>query len=240
MTPLQQLDGTVIEYKLAPNMVVFSHGFGVRRDGRGMFAEICRNLPDGYGYVLFDYNEIDDENHTVRLGDFSEQTKRLNTILAWTFEQAGVQSISLVAHSMGCIVAALTQPADLRAVILLAPPTSIGERTRRHFTTKKGAEKQDDMWLVPRSDGTISIIPESLFDQYEQVDAMAALKTFAARHPYTLIAAGADEVLPDADYGSFAANENVQFVNIADATHDFEGDARPQLIEVVNTALHKK
>ncbi len=217
-------------------MVVFSHGFGVQRDGRGMFTDIAQALPEGFGYVLFDYYEIDEERHTVRIADFAEQIERLKKVLDWVKGQSGVEDVSLIAHSMGCIVTALTKPKSLRKLILLAPPTSIGERTRRHFTTKKGAEKHDDMWVVPRSDGTISIIPETLFGQYERVDAEKALLALADEQPYKLIVAGSDGVVTDADYRKLATHPSVQYVELADANHDFEGLSRPLLLdEISNT-----
>lgn len=239
MAEIRLLDGITVEYQLAPQMVVFSHGFGVRRDARGMFTEIARSLPDGYGYILFDYNEVDDENHTIRITDFAEQVVMLQKILAWTVAQNGVRSVSIVAHSMGCIVTALAGPQNTGELILLAPPTSIGERTRRHFTTKKDAEKHDGMWVVPRSDGTVSIIPETLFDQYEAVDAAAVLQELAALHPYTLVAAGADEVLTDAHYDALAANPRIDFINIANASHDFERGARQQLLDTIAQIFSK-
>jgi len=234
---VQLVDGITLEFMLAPNMVVFSHGFGVRRDGRGMFTQIAEALPEGVGYVLFDYNDIDDDNHTVRIMDLVEQTGRLQKVLAWTRDRPGVKSLSLVAHSMGCIVTALTQPTELAKVIFLAPPTSIGERTRKYFTTKKGAEKHDDMWVVPRNDGTVSVVPETFFDQYEQVDAMQVLLDFVAYQPLELVVAAADEVLQDADYEPFAGHPNVQLVNIAGASHDFAGNARNLLITTVDQEL---
>jgi pimeloyl-ACP methyl ester carboxylesterase len=233
---IQLFGGVTLEFELAPNMVVFSHGFGVRRDGRGMFTEIAQNLPKGYGYVLFDYYEVDEQQHTVRITDFAEQTERLKEVLEWTSAQKGVESVSLIAHSMGCIVAALAHLGSLDKLILLAPPTSIGERTRKHFTTKKGAEKHDDMWVVPCNDGTISIIPESLFDQYETVHAETALLELADERPYKLIVAGSDGVVTDADYSRLAQHSNVQYVELAKANHDFEGSARPLLLdEISNT-----
>lgn len=234
---IRQLDGMTIEFELAPRMVVFSHGFGVQRDGRGMFTEIARNLPEGFGYVLFDYYEVDEQHHTVRITDFAEQTDRLEKVLSWTSEQPEVKSVSLIAHSMGCIVTALACPQNLDKIILLAPPTSVGERTRKHFTTKKGAEKHDNMWVVPRSDGTISIIPESLFDQYETVDAQKALLVLAEEHPYKLIVAGADDVVTDADYTKLATHPSVQYLELPDANHDFEGKSRSLLLNEINSAL---
>lgn len=44
------------------HFVVFSHGFGVCKDDRGLFPDIISGLA-GVEPVLFDYNVIDDTAH---------------------------------------------------------------------------------------------------------------------------------------------------------------------------------
>ncbi len=36
------------EYKLGDRLVVFSHGFDVRRDSNGLFHDIAESLPEGF------------------------------------------------------------------------------------------------------------------------------------------------------------------------------------------------
>ena len=73
------LDGFELEYRLAPSMLVFSHGFGVRRDSRGMFTDIIQHLPEDFGYVLFDYDSS--ENGMTRATLTGEQIARLKRVI---------------------------------------------------------------------------------------------------------------------------------------------------------------
>lgn len=231
------LDGIKLEHKLAPHMVVFSHGFGVRRDSRGLFTDIARDLPEDFGYVLFDYYDYDEARSTVKITDFTAQIQRLRAILRWTQAQAGVQTVSVVAHSMGCVVAALARPVHLRHVIFLAPPLSIGERTRQYFTNKLGARHESGQWIVPRSDNTVSLMPDSLFAEFEATDAENAVLTYAAQQPLNLVIAAADEVLDDTDYQSLHGAAGITTETIAEAKHNFNDEARQPLITYINRGL---
>ena len=44
--------------------IIFSHGFGVKADARGMFPEIAAAFPD-YESIVFDYNEVLPNGDTV-------------------------------------------------------------------------------------------------------------------------------------------------------------------------------
>lgn len=229
---IQQIDGVTVEFILAPKVVVFSHGFGVRRDASGFFTELVANLPEGYGYVLFDYYQYPQDNITV-ISSFSEQVKILRTVLDWTRSQVGVDSVSIIAHSMGCIVTSLAQPSDIQKSIFLAPPTSIGENTRKYFTERPGAYQKDGFWYVPRRNGTVSKIPVVLFDEFETIDAARAINKYANKTSLLIIAAGADEVIKDFDTHSLTGVDESSLTIIDGANHNFEQPARPELIKIV-------
>lgn len=40
------------------NVLIFSHGFGVKRDSKGMFTQLAEMLKDKYLIVLFDYVDV--------------------------------------------------------------------------------------------------------------------------------------------------------------------------------------
>jgi len=230
-------DSITVEYELKPRMVVFSHGFGVKRDSRGMFTDIVRHLPEGFGYVLFDYYDIDEAHNSVRLTDFAEQVTRLQTVLEWTLKQPRVEDVGMIAHSMGCIVAALTAIRGLSHVVLLASPTSIGERTRKYFTSKEGAKKQGDTWIVPRKDDTTSLIPESLFDQFEAIDAEQSMLKYADTQPFMLVTASKDMAVKGAVYDRIRAKPGIQYIEILGADHNFSGPNRKPLLETITGYL---
>lgn len=234
---IEQLHGFTLEYRLAPSMVVFSHGFGVRRDARGMFTDIVTGLQDQIGYVLFEYNQ--DEAEGLRLTSLAEQTGRLKQVIDWTRQQPDVQRLAIVAHSKGCTVTALAQPDKLASAIMLAPPLHVGSSIRRRFTTRPGAVQHGSTWIVPRSDGTTSLIDENVLDELDTVDGEAVVLSYAQKQPVHLIAAGGDRVLPEQDYAKVAACPGATLDTVAGASHDFEKDARTPLVQLVTNYLRK-
>ena len=64
------------------HIVIFSHGFGVLKDSRGLFTELSDMLSNhGIQSVLFDYNEIRLETNEVVVKPFSEQAKILQNVI---------------------------------------------------------------------------------------------------------------------------------------------------------------
>lgn len=227
-----------VECVPARHIVVFSHGFGVGRDSRGMFTDIVKALPQGTGYVLFDYNDIDEAARTVRAASFSEQVARLQAVLAWVKQLPEVETVSLVGHSMGCLVIAELAPEDIAAIILLAPPTTpLGGYRRQRYTQRPQVKLIDGAWHVPRRDGTTTIIAETVFEEFEQVDAEGVLVKLALFRPFTLVIAEADEVLPDDDYTELIAMPAVTSYGVEGADHNFSGSSRPELLQLINRAL---
>lgn len=224
-----------MEHSFAQNMVVFSHGFGVEKDGGGLFTELVTKLPKNFGYVLFDYNDYDGESTTM--SDFTEQARRLSHVVRWVQQQRGVTGTHIIAHSMGCITAALAKPKINGHFIFLAPPLRIGENTRNYYTTKPGAKQDGNRWLIPAASGSTLIVPLSLIDEFEQINAGKKLLDFANTQRLTLVMAGKDEVLGDEDYTDLSNHLNIDFVSILEGDHSFKGKSRKKLISLVKRLL---
>ena len=223
-----------VEYKLAPHMVVFSHGFGVRYDSRGMFTEIAAALPSDIGYVLFDYNDIDEAHNLVHANGFSDQTRRLAAVLEWTKRQEGVKQVSLIGHSLGSLVIADLAPPEIHKMLLLVPPTtSLGGARRGRYTNKQGVQLVRGVWHIPRQDGTTTLISEAVFDELDKVDAEGELVKLGMLQPFTLIIAEADDVLLDDDYTELMVMDTITSLGVEGANHNFDGQARPELIKII-------
>lgn len=219
-----------VECRLAPTMVVFSHGFGVRRDSRGMFTDIVAALPAHVGYVLFDYDRPADGG--VRATYAVEQIERLRQVYTWAKQQPGVGHVGIIAHSRGCLIASLAQIHPLPMVIMLAPPLAQGH-ARQYFTQKAGTERHGDDWYVPRSDGTTTIIPEGVFEEFDTIQREKEFLEYAGLQSMLTVIAGADGVLGDQDYSQLASNANITLATVPGASHDFAGEARRELIRLV-------
>src|SRR5688500_4803226 len=114
--------------------IIFSHGFGVRADARGMFTEIAANFPE-YQCEMFDYNHIL-KNGDIEVAPLNDQAKKLQDIL-----NKQKDKVILIAHSQGCIVAGVVDLENVKKVILLAPPENVSmQRVINKLMKKPGAE----------------------------------------------------------------------------------------------------
>src|SRR6185369_13842555 len=103
-----------------PHVIVFSHGFGVRKEDRGLFTAIAKALPDAKS-VLFDYNPINEESNTLTAKPLNEQALKLRKVINSARAEFPGAIIDLVCHSQGCVVAGLVKPRGIRKVIMLTP-----------------------------------------------------------------------------------------------------------------------
>jgi pimeloyl-ACP methyl ester carboxylesterase len=225
-----------VEYELAPKMVVFSHDFATLRDGRGLLSDIASHLPHGYGYVLFDYYDTNDTGKTIQIKTFAEQLKRLSVIMVWLKGKSDVQQIDIVAHSLGCIVAAKLNPLGVRKLLMLAPPTVIADDLKQ-YTQDTGAEKRAGVWHIERADGVQVQIPDSFFSEIKHIDGDGELTELALLRDYTIVLPATDEVLPDADYTELITMPSVHAEAVDETDHYYEGRGRAKLLETVKNLL---
>lgn len=214
------------------NEIIFSHGFGVRKDSRGMFADIAESL-DGFDCDLFDYNELL-SGGDVRVRTLSEQAKILDEHIA----AAGEEGVTLICHSQGCIVASLADTSRVKKVILLAPPVEMSaERFMRKFGSREGVSRDDDGTLkIPRSDGSTTYIGADYIDELDAIEPLKGYRRLANEHDVTIIRATADNILGMTDLSTVT---NTRIIDI-EADHDFTGEARAELIRQVAQIVRKK
>jgi pimeloyl-ACP methyl ester carboxylesterase len=226
-----------LNYRLGKQVVVFSHGFGVRSDARGLFTDIVTALPKGWGYVLFDYDTFDDVTKRQQIVGFQKRLDILSAVLQWAETQNDVEKVHVVGHSIGALTIASLAPEKVSSLVLLAPPLSLGSRFVARFIKRPGAAHEADTWTIPRSDGTYTIIKDDSLAQLMNADAEGELSKLALFRPYTIILAGDDEVLPDEDYTALITMPSVNMFGIDKADHDFTGAARSDLVNTVLAQL---
>ena len=62
------------------HIILYSHGFGVRKDDRGLFTDIANSFTD-VDNILFNYNIYDVNQNSLRVSSFTQQSKILAKIL---------------------------------------------------------------------------------------------------------------------------------------------------------------
>lgn len=222
---------------MSKHTVIFSHGFGVRRDSRGMFTEIAAALQaEGIESVLFDYNLYDDQADTLTITPLSKQAEILNRMIldARTASPAGI--IDLIGHSQGTVAIGLARPEGVRKTLLLAPPATLNlEVMKEVFLSRPGAQTDfNGISYVPRRDGSTSLITPEYWEDLKQLNPIELFNNLPHDTEVSIINANQDEIILRADFSQLLPSIKVTGI---DADHDFTGPARPQLIQAISSEL---
>jgi predicted alpha/beta hydrolase len=89
-------------------IAIYSHGFGVKKDDRGLFTDIAVQLSE-FEHVMFNYNSFDEANNTMTVTPLDEQAEKLAKKIKVVKESNPDTPLYLICHSQGCIVAALAK-----------------------------------------------------------------------------------------------------------------------------------
>jgi hypothetical protein len=184
---------------------------------------------------MFDYNEINREAKEVTVKPFSEQTKILQSIIDKTVEENPNGIIDIIGHSQGSVMVAKAKLHGIRKVISMSPffHTDIHKVMERH---KKFPTSQIDFNGVSkrvRSDGTVSIVPASYWQERFATDVYELYNNLALSVNLTIIHAGEDQIMEEPDLLKIF---DAYIINIH-GNHDFKGDDRKKLISVIEDLL---
>lgn len=223
---------------MSKHYVIYSHGFGVRKDGRGLLTDIAATLPE-YEHIFFDYNDFDDTTNTLTARPLDQQAEMLRTQIATITSQDKEAVIDIIAHSQGCVVAALANPKHIRRVVFLAPPAQfLGLEKRDILVSRAGAKTtQDGTVYMPRRDGSTTIIKEDYWKSREGIRPIELYTELVKNTELIIVSATKDEILTSTDFTGLA--EGIQIVQL-EADHDFTGTYRPALLDTITDLLNNK
>ena len=213
------------------HIVVFSHGFGVRKDDRGLLSDIAASLPEA-GSVLFDYFEVDEDAKTLTIRLLSEQAKMLNRVITEVRRDHPEAIIDIIAHSQGTIVAALAKPAGIRKTILLAPVFDMGiERTVKRYGS---AIDLNGISKLPSVDGLTRLVPPEYWAGRATLKPFEEYNSFSKMTELIVIEAAEDEILSRVDLSPL--DPSIKTMTLP-GDHGFNGDARQGLKTTLKALL---
>lgn len=212
--------------------ILYSHGFGTRKDARGMFTDIAALFPERE-QIMFDYNEIIDE-HILRVPPLPAQVEILRKVVDEI--DMAERTTDLVTHSQGGVIAAMLCPKSIRKTIFIAPPPRFEpERFGAAFRDRPGAVLNfEGESRAPRKDGTISLIPASYWKSLREVDPSALYNQLARHTELVIITGNQDDVFSSNTFPGL--DRRVRIVSI-DGDHNFSGAYRQGLLDVVRREL---
>ncbi|MCW3005358.1 MAG: hypothetical protein JWQ20_4656 [Conexibacter sp.] len=213
--------------------IIFSHGFGVRADSKGLFTDLRAGLAPEYDGRLLDLNIVDDEANTITVPVLPEQAKTLQSAI----EGAGTE-VDVIAHSQGCLVASLL-PAGLkiRRIVLLAPPVKLESKLMETtYTDHPQTQTTPDGHLqIVRKNGDRIWMPPEYIAGIPEIDPVEWINRLATRYPVTLIRALDDELLDTLDDSGL---RNVTVIRQR-GDHDFDPPDRKDLIQTLKEVLKR-
>ena len=204
--------------------IVFSHGFGVRADSRGMFTEIATAFSQ-HRFIMFDYNQVLASGDT-NVDSLQAQAKKLQQVVN---EQS--DEIIILAHSQGCIITGLVDLKKVSKVILLAPPTDMSmQKVIRKLMKKPGAViNLNGTSKLPRRDGTTTYISKEYMHSIENVSPLEIYEKIASTTNTVIVRCTNDEILGQTNVNTLL---NVKHIDV-ESDHNFTGPARQELLRLL-------
>ncbi|MFA6533665.1 MAG: hypothetical protein WCT37_00665 [Patescibacteria group bacterium] len=213
------------------HIVIFSHGFGVKKDDRGLLSDIAGALENTESR-LFDYNEIDEVNNIITASPLSEQVKILQRVIEGAKQLNPGVIIDIICHSQGALAAALLAPIGIRKVIFLAPPLKIDiDHTIAMFNGRPGTVINfNGVSRLARRDGSLTLVPPEHWQELRKINPIDLYNNLAEKTELIIINAKQDEVL--ASGSSAALSDKIEVISL-DGDHGFKGASREPLLEML-------
>ncbi len=218
------------------HIIIYSHGFGVRKTDRGLFTAIADALPDTKS-ILFDYNPVHEESNTITVKPLHDQALKLRKIINEVRAEYPYAVIDLVCHSQGCVVAGLLKPRDIRKVIMITPPDDMSEATVVE-QLGRGKETTIDVTTrtrLDRTDGSTTVIHPEYWQGLSGIKPVKLYNNLARFTQLRIINAKQDEVLGVQTFEGIDPTVSCVALN---GNHNFdEEEARKQILYILQKEL---
>ncbi|MBP6911629.1 MAG: hypothetical protein KBB88_00285 [Candidatus Pacebacteria bacterium] len=223
--------------------IIFSHGFGVKKDDRGLFsgpegiAESFQN--ENCEVVLFDYNQIDEEENTITTIPLHMQAQMLEQKIREVKDRNPDTIIDIIAHSQGCIAPAILLPEGIRNVVYIAPSIDANiDRMIGYFSQNSKTEiNLDGVSKLARADGSSTYVTSEYWKERAQAHPIPLYTALAHNTKITIFHANDDTTLGHHSLEGIADEISVFTL---DGDHNFTGSARAPLIEKIKKLLFEE
>lgn len=238
----KQILGRITGNESSDTILIFSHGFGVKSDSRGMFNLLVERYQERFLTVRFHYVVVDDITQDIFAISYSEQVEKLLHVVSKVQKKYGKKKIILISHSQGCGVSCkyiVEQNAKLAKHIMLAPPPTknVAERTREKFGKRKGAVlNESGMSIYPRTDGSQTVIPPNFWAEAEAMKPLEWYRKTAEMVPTVVIWGTQDTTIQQENYSEIKVLPVKRLVELPNG-HEFMEDNMQGVIKVLDEEL---
>lgn len=218
------------------NIVIYSHGFGVRRTDRGLFTAIANALPHAQS-IMFDYNPIHEASNTLTVKPLHEQALKLRKVINTARAEYPDAVLNLVCHSQGCVVAGLVKPRGINKIIMITPPTDMTVAT---VAKQLGARQETPIdtatrTRLSRSDGSTTVVHPDYWQSLAGVNAIKLYNRLSRFTQLRIINAKQDDVLDTVNFEGI--DPAISLVSL-EGNHNFDDEeARNRLLWILKKEL---
>ena len=217
-------------------VIIFSHGFGVSKEARGLFTEIA-NAFTGIKTVLFNYNKVDRKNNTITVKPFLEQVKILKRILKKQRAKNPKAVINLICHSQGSRIVAMANLPNIHKIILIAPSIDVGyeKMLARYKDNPKTEINFDGITKLARTDGSITLVPPKYWQERKNEPMPIILYNQLSKNAKVfIIKAKNDTILGKKSFKGL--DKKIKVIELK-GDHDFK-DNRENLIKKIKEIIY--
>jgi len=238
----KQVLGRISGNEESDTVMIFSHGFGVKSDSRGMFNKICDAFQHRFLTVRFHFVTIDDFAQDTYVTSYSEQIEKLTTVVEKIMQRYPGKKVILIGHSQGCwITSAYVAQANVLPTkhIMLAPsPTvDVATRMRVKLETREGSVLDEQgTSIFPRTDGSKTIILSSFWEDAEKLNPLVYLISAAKRLPPVIVWGTLDTLRTAENFEKIKELPHSKLYELPNG-HDFSEDDVEGLINVLKMEL---
>jgi len=214
-------------------LIIFSHGFGVKWDSKGMFTDIAEKI-DGFDFIFFDYIKSDKSGNTY-MRSIEEQILIYKKALDLAQEN-NYEEINVISHSFGAVVPLKFNSPLINRFIMIAPPTGVNKEEQLRMLKQKPGSVIDlnNYSSIPRSDGTTTYIHYTFYDSIVDLNMFKMMNDNLSKQK-SIITAIEDEIVSN-DYTNSNLDSNIRMINIH-GDHNFRNDFRIRLIDTIKALI---
>ncbi len=217
--------------------IIFVHGFGVKKDARGMFTQIIESLKKeeklkDTEFITVDLNDVKDTD--IYLNSLSKQAEILKN--TYNREYFGDCVFDLICHSQGCVVASIAKLEKIRNVFFIAPPTNNDIQKTINSFKKRSGTKIDllNESILMRKDGSRTFVPKGYWEDRKNLNYLDEYQTFSKINNIIVILGNQDETISNE-----AIEKSLRKITLIkiDGDHNFEGESRLNLIATIKKSF---
>lgn len=219
-------------------VIIFSHGFGVDRTDRGLFTDIGNILKNDFLVLRFDFNKIISGKNAMYVFPLSLQAKMLEHVYAYSRRIFSPFHHTIIAHSMGCVIASSSKFKETDQTILLAPPLTSPYATLKSYFSKRAgtAFNEDDMTNIERSDGSITFVPAEFWTEVKEANPFDLYRKLQSKTSVYAIHPLQDQILGNEPHAKLKHILKDHYYE-QDGNHGFAPPHRQQLLDTIQQII---